>query len=211
MFDDHHEKKRHQLILEKVSKAMREDPKNWPSQMDRLGFTWFDDEDDQEEIEENEAIAENLNQEFLLAYFEGHVGLTDRVLNAYQHEKDSDSPNYPLIRRYFKEGNENLKELILLGLGKNPTDSDLLSDLGFFHEYNDILADLIRFYLAACVKETDLSKFEHLVLNFFYDTAPDGFDALQELRQRFDPCSDKRRVINKIIDQHNSEPECIAF
>jgi hypothetical protein len=211
MFDDDYEKKKHKLIFEKVSKAIREDPENWESQLEQLGFTWFDDEDDQEEIEENAATADSIDQEFLVAYFEGHVKLTNEVLDAYQREKNSASPNYPLIRRYFRKGNENLKTLILFGIQKNPTDLDLISDLGFFHEYSNILTELIQVYLKACTEETDLGEFERLALNFSYDTEPDGFDALHELRQRFEPGSAKGKVIKRILQEQISEPACVEF
>ena len=49
------------------------------------------------------------------------------------------------------------------------------------------------------MKEKDLGKFEELTLSFYYGTDPDGYDALHELSERFDPYSDKGVVITRII------------
>ncbi len=175
MVDDDFEKFKRKMMFEQVSKVFKENPKNWADQLEDLGFTWFDDEFDQEEIEENSAKPENLNQELLVAYFEDSVKYSKDVLNSYLSEKESSKPNYPLIRKYYKSGNENLKRLIISGLERNPTDIGLLYDLAFFHEFNNILSMLIFHYLNACEEEQDIKKFEQIVLNFYYDTEADGF------------------------------------
>jgi hypothetical protein len=209
--DDDFEKLKRELIFERVSKAIEKDPKNWTSQLEDLGFQWFDDEDDQEEVEEELAKPENVNQEFLVGYFEGYINLSDQVLYSFFAEKNSSTPNYPLIRKYFKKGNENLRRLLIYGLEKTPTDIDLLNDLGFFSEFRNILGDLIQFYLKACKEEKDMSKFEELVRDFYYYTEPDGFDALYEIEHQIPPESDKRKIIEKTRQELELESESIKF
>ena len=211
MSDDDFEKLRRELVFEQVSKAIRENPKNWASKLEELGFEWVDDESGEEEVEENIAKPENLNQELLVAYFEGAAKLSDQVLDTYLAEKESATPNYPLIRKYFKRGNEHLRGLLIFGLERRPTDIGLLNDLGFFHEFRSILADLIHYYLKACKEEHDMSNFEELVLSFYYDTEPYGFDALYELEQHIAAGSDKAKIVQKIRQGQKLEPECVKF
>lgn len=211
MSDDDFEKLRRELVFEQVSKAIKEDPKNWASKLEELGFEWVDDESGEEEVEENLSKPENLNQELLVAYFEGAAKLSEQVLDTYLAEKESATPNYPLIRKYFKRGNEHLRRLLTFGLEERPTDIALLNDLGFFHEFRSILADLIHYYLKACKEEHDMSNFEELVLGFYYDTVPDGFDALHKLEQHIAPGSDKAKIIQKIRQGQKLEAESVMF
>jgi len=211
MSDNDFEKLRRELVFEKVSKAIKENPKNWASKLEELGFQWVDDEYDEDENEENLAKPENLNQELLVAYFEGGMKLSDQVLDTYLAEKESATPNYPLIRKYFKRGNEHLRRLLIFGLERKPTDIGLLNDLGFFHGFRNSLADLIHYYLEACKEEHDMSNFEELVLSFYYDTVPDGFDAFYELERHIAPGSDKARIVQKIRQGQELELECVKF
>ena len=192
MIDDDYEKIKREIVFEKAAKAIKEDPKNWIKQLEDIGFEYFDDGyGDEEELEEKLAKPENPNQELLVDYFEGDIELSDQMLDAFLTEKDSDSPNYPLFRKYFKSGNENLKRLIISGLKRSPAAIGLLSDLAFFHEFKNILSELIEYYLIACDHEQNLQNFEKLALQFYYDTDPDGFDALYELSEKYRPDSDK--------------------
>ena len=154
---------------------------------------------------------ENLNQELLVAHFEGAVKSSEQVLEAYLAERASPTPNYALIRKYFKRGNNHLKELLIFGLEKRPTDIGLLNDLGFFHEFGSVLAELIHYYLKACQEEHDMRNFEELVLSFYDDTVPDGFDAFYELEQHIAPGSDKAHIVQKIRQEQALEPECVKF
>ena len=126
MSDDDFERLRRELVFEQVSKAIKENPKNWASKFVELGFQWVDDESG-EEVEENIAKPENLNQELLVAYFKGAAKLSEQVLDTYLAEKESATPNYPLIRKYFKRGNEHLRRLLIFGLERRPTDIGLLT------------------------------------------------------------------------------------
>ena len=83
-FKDDPEKIKNELVAD----AIKKNPKNWGSKLEELGFTWVDDGyGDEEEIEEKLAKPTNQNQEFLLAYFDGHVNPSVQVLDAYLTEK----------------------------------------------------------------------------------------------------------------------------
>ena len=213
MFGDDSEKEKRKEVFEKVAKAIRENPKNYVEKLAELGFTWFDDETDDEAEEERAATIRNDNEKFLVAYFEGETKLSDQVLDAFLAERDSGNLNYPLFRRYFKRGNDNLKQLVLYGLEKHPTDTELLSDLAYCHEFRNILDELIEAYLCACARENDMDRFSELVMSFYLDTEPDGFDALHELEQACSPGSDKWKVIQSVRKQieSDSEPHDIRF
>jgi hypothetical protein len=209
--DDDFEKARREVVFEQVSKVIRENPKNWAKKLEELGFQWVDDEYDEDEVEENSARPENLNQGLLVAYFDGAVKFSEQVLEAYLAERASPTPNFPLIRKYFKRGNEHLRRLLIFGLERRPTDIGLLNDLGFFHEVSSILADVIHYYLKACKEEHDMRNFEELALSFYYDTMPDDFDAFYELEQHMAPGSDKAKIVQKIRQEQALEPECVKF
>jgi hypothetical protein len=212
MIDDDYEKIKREIVFEKAAKAIKEDPKNWIKQLEDLGFEYFDDGyGDEEELEEKLAKPENPNQELLVDYFEGDIELTDQLLDAFRSEKDSDSPNYALFRKYFKRGNENLKRLLISGLKRSSADIGLLSDLAFFHEFKNILSELIGYYLIACDHEQNLQNFEQLALQFYYDTDPDGFDALYELSEKYGSDSDKGKIVREIVRRQESEPDSIDF
>ncbi len=212
MIDDDYEKLKREIVFEKVAKAIKEDPKNWIKQVEDLGFGYVDDGyGDEEELEEKLAKPENPDQELLADYFKGDIELSGQMLDAFLTEKDSDSPNYPLFRKYFKSWNENLKRLIISGLKRSPADIGLLSDLAFFHEFKNILSELIEYYLNACDHEQNLKNFEQLALQFYYDTDPDGFDALYELSEKYGPDSDKGKIVREILRRQESGPDSIVF
>jgi hypothetical protein len=130
-------------LVAKVSQVIRADPKNMASNLEKLGFAWVDDGyGDEETAEEDATTPQNALQKYLSAYFEGTIELGSEVLDAFTIEKNSDDPNYPLIRRYFKQGNLPLKRLLLFGLQIEPTNIDLLSDLAFLHEFRPLLQEL---------------------------------------------------------------------
>jgi len=57
-------------------------------------------------------------------------------------------------------------------------------------QLEDLLSELIGYYLIACDHEQNLKNFEQLALQFYYDTDPDGFDALYELSEKYGPDSE---------------------
>jgi hypothetical protein len=211
MSDDDFERLKREIIFDRVAGTIKEDPENWADRLEELGFQWFDDEDDQEENEEAAATPANQNEQLIVDYLEGTKEPSEKVLAAFIEETESENPNCPLFRRYFKKGNPNLKKLLMYGLGKNPNDMGLLGDLGYFHENRNILGNLIRSYVKACEIEQNMANFEKLVLSFCYDTHPDGFDAIAELDQHYPPESTKGKILKKIRQEQEMEPEVIKF
>jgi len=197
---DGYEKIKNEIIRDKVNDIFRNHPKDYIAKMEELGFKYYkDDNEDEEEIEERNAKPENQRQRDLVAYFENKTKLTKKIFENYSKEKAAENPNYPLIRKYYKEANQNLKSLLLYGLDNFPGRIDLLFDLSFFHEFKNILSVLITYYTQACVDQDNLDTFSELARDFYYSTNPDGYDAYFALRDLFEPETDKRKVIDFLI------------
>jgi len=196
---DDYEKLKTEITRDKVNEIFRSHPKDYIAKMEELGFEYFEDDDDCEEIEESNAQPENQRQRFLVAYFEGRKKLSKKIFESYSEEKTTENPNYPLIRKYYKEANKNLKSLLLYGLDNYPGRIDLLSDLAFFHEFKNILNILITYYTQACIDQGNLETFSELAKDFYYSTNPDGYEAYYALRELFEPETDKRKIIDFLI------------
>lgn len=193
-----YEKLRDEIVVDKVNEIFRTHPDNYIAALEEIGFEYHE-EDDYDEIEERNARPENQNQKDLVAFFKGEKKLSDRILHQYFEERDSEFPNLPLIRPFFKEANQNLKSLIVYGLDRYSGSIDLLSDLAFFHEFENILRLLITYYTSACVTQSNLETFTELAWDFYYSTNPDGYEALYALRELFDPDTEKRKIIDSLI------------
>lgn len=202
---DDYEKLKNEIIRDRVNEVFRNHPKDYVAKMEELGFEYFDDDDDYEEIEERHAIPENKRQRELVAYFDGKKKLSEKILKSYSDEKAAENPNYPLIRKYYKEANQNLKALLLYGLDNYPGRIDLLSDLAFFHEFENILSLLITYYKQACIDQGNLDTFSELVKDFYYSTNPDGYEAYYALRELFESETDKRKIIDFLIAEEEEE------
>jgi hypothetical protein len=196
---DDYAKLKNEIIRDKVNEIFRNHPKDYIAKMEELGFEYFEDDDDYEEIEERNARPENQRQRDLVAYFENKKKLSKKIFESYSEEKAAESPNYPLIRKYYKEANKNLKSLLLYGLDNYPGRIDLLSDLSFFHEFENILSILITYYTQACVDQENLDTFAELSKDFYYSTNLDGYEAYYALRELFAPDTDKRKIIDFLI------------
>ena len=207
---DDYEKLKNEIIRDKVNEIFRKHPKDYISKMEELGFEYFEDDDDSEEIEERNAKPENQRQRDLVAYFENKKKLSKNIFESYSEEKAAENPNYPLIRKYYKKANQNLKSLLLYGLENYPGRIDLLFDLSFFHEFENILSTLISYYTRACVDQQNLETFSELAKDFYYSTSPDGYEALYALRELFEPETDKRKIIDFLIaeeeERESSQP-----
>lgn len=169
--------------------------------MEELGFRYFEADDDSEELEERNAKPENQRQRDLVAYFENKEKLSKEIFENYSEEKAAENTNYPLIRKYFKEANKNLKSLLLYGLDNCPSRIDLLSDLSFFHEFENILSILISYYTKACLAQGNLDTFTEIAKDFFYSTNLDGYEAYYALRELFEPETGKRKIIDSLITE----------
>jgi hypothetical protein len=195
-----YQKLKNEIIRDKVDEIFRTQPDNYISALEKIGFTYYDD-DDPEEIEEKNAKPENQDQKDLVEYFEGGQELSETILASFFKVKDAKEPNLPLIRKYFKKANQNLKSLILYGLDHYPARIDLLSDLAYLHEFEKILSTLIKYFTRACTSEMNLETFTELSQDFYYATIPDGYEALYALRDLFELNTDKRKIIDFLIQE----------
>ena len=66
-------------------------------------------------------------------------------------------------------------------------------------------------HLIACDHEQNLKNFEQLALEFYYDTDPDGFNALYELSEKYGSDSNKGKIVREILRKQKSEPDSIDF
>ncbi len=170
----------------KVVKELEEcsDPIEKREKLLESGFEFFDDEgsgEANEILEEQSAKPETDRQHKLVSFFEGTDDPSLEILGYFTDEKYSDDINYPLIRRYFRTSNQQLKRMILYGLEQDPLNTGFLSDLMFFNEYKLDLKELIRFYYFACQESQDEVVFRELAKDFYESTHPHGYDAFYEL------------------------------
>jgi len=208
---DDYAKLKNEIIRDRVNEIFRNHPKDHIAKMEELGFEYFEDDyDDDEEIEERNARPENQRQRDLVAYFENKKKLSKKIFESYSEEKAAENPNYPLIRKYYKEANKNLKFLLLYGLDNYPGRIDLLSDLSFFHEFENILSILITYYTQACVDQANLDTFSELAKDFYYSTNLDGYEAYYALRELFEPDTDKRKIIDFLIAEEEEAERKIS-
>jgi len=172
-----------------IAEIFKNYPQDYRQRLEEVGFVWQDDETDllyeEEANEERQAVPETENQRYLVHFLERGGPITRHVIEAYLQERYTQTPNLPLIRKYFKQANVNLKAILLAGLSANPTDLDLLDDLSYFSEFDSMLGELIHFYKDACMRETDMERFSLLAQDFHMNTYDQGFDALYELHTIF--------------------------
>ena len=186
------------MIIDQVNEIFRAQPGNYKDALEEMGFEYHED-DDPEELEEKKARPRNRIQRELVEYFEGQRDFSEKIFLNYLQEKESPNPNYPLIRKCYKQANQNLRFLILYGLDHYPHRIDLLSDLAFFHEFERVLSLLITYYTRACLNQSNLKTFTSLAEDFFWATNPDGYEALLALRELFEPHTEKRTIIEFLI------------
>ncbi|WP_372682500.1 hypothetical protein [Desulfosarcina sp.] len=174
-----------EIHIAQVSEIMKNHPQDYRERLEEAGFAWQNEETDllyeQEAEEEGAAVPETDIQRRLVHFLNTGGIVTQQVLGAYQEERYSATPNLPLIRKYFKQANPNLKAILLKGLAANPTDPDLLDDLAYFSEFDGMLGELINYYTDACLQETDIERFSLLAQDFHMNTCEQGYDALHEL------------------------------
>ena len=201
-------------IQDEMSRIFKNHPNNPISKLEEIGFTYFDDEPDEEEQEEAVAKPENDNQKYLVSFFNGNISLSDKVLEIFLEERRHPAPNYPLIRKYFKAANKHLLSLIIYGLHHYPVLDELLTDLAYFHEYQKILSTVIDHFTIACDEQGNLETFSEIVMDFYYATIGDGYDALYALKERYPIENDKRKVIdflNDLEDAGADEDDDVKF
>jgi len=190
---------KNELVTERINEIFRKRPEHYRTELAMLGFEWLDDDCPDEVEEENNAAPENKDQELLVAYFNGEVELSDELVEVFLKEKLSNRPNYALLRRYFRQGNGNLKTLIYHGLEIDPTDDGFLNDLSLIHEFHPMLGELIERYTEACRIQEDLDSFSELAQDFFYNTTLDGYEAYHSLKEIYGSDTPKGKVIDSLV------------
>ena len=174
------------------------------------GFTFFDDGDDTETKEEKLAKPMNERQYRLVEYFDSNNPPLVKNLDDFISEKNSTSPNYALIRRYFKAGNLSLKKLLLLGLESDHGNVSMLSDFLFFNEFCFNLSELITVCTRGCIAIEDLNDFK-LISNRFYNYAIDyGYDAYAALLENIEITVTKKKAIKALIVDQNNDGVCFS-
>jgi len=118
--------------------------------------------------EEKVAVPLSPNEKKLVKYFEGTQTPTEAMLELWIHEKwVSNETNFPLLRRYMRQGNAQLEKLLLSGLKQNPGFVELVQDMMDMYEYKPENADrstLINALVAACDAEKDVVIFEDFLM-----------------------------------------------
>ena len=210
---DDYQKLKNEVIVDRVNKIFRKHPDKYIQKMEETGFVYYEEED-LEKIDEDNAVPENKRQEYLIAYFEGETELSERVLTAYLEERESENSNRPLIRKYYKKASDRLKTLLFFGLNQSPTCMNILNDLAYFHEFSNILDDLVKYLISACRIEPDILKFSELIQEFYSETKTDGYDALSRLKELFPIDTEKGKTVAffeaELLKQHQ-EPDNLEF
>jgi hypothetical protein len=197
-------KLKNEMIRDKVEDIFQTQPEHWGKALEEIGFKYVEEEDP-EEIEERKARPRNKAQRDLVAYFEGQKEISEDLLATLITERYKKRPNLPLIRKYFKSANQRLKALIIWGLDRYPASLQLLSDLTYYHEFENVLRLLIHYYTDACVHQANLKTFTELAKDFYYATDLDGYNALYALRDLFEPGTEKRTIIDFLIAEEEGE------
>ena len=210
IWKEEYEDIKNEILMDKVSDTIKKDPKNWRNNMEEIGFTWIDDSQDEIEEEKN-ATPMNGSQEYLVAYFEENIIFNNKLIEIFIKETESENPNYPLFRKYFKAGNTRLIHLLMSGISCLPTNQVLLSGLSYFHENRNILTRIISAYTDACCEENNTKRFKELCIDFINDTNPDGYDALAELKLISHKNREKLLVLEEIIQMIHAQDEVIEF
>jgi hypothetical protein len=189
------------IIRNEVKRVFKKHPHDYISKLEELGFEYYDDDgEDIEEQEEALARPKNPNQEYLVSCFDGDIPLSDRSVAIFLEERNSRTPNYPLLRKYFKSANTNLLAMVTHGLELDPVSNELLSDLAYFHGFQNQLNLLIKYYSQACEKQEDLNAFTELAKDFYEAVIPDGFNAYYALRDLFNSDTDRRKVVDFLVE-----------
>ena len=196
-----------------LAAAFRHASHNMIEEIEKLGFTYVvDDDEDAEEItEERVARPQTDFQRALVSYLDGEGIPSERLLELWREETWRENSPFPLWRRYFRTGNAQLKKLILFGLDQCPTTHDLLDNLSVLHSFVPIPKELLCRYTLACDLENDPERFCELAQDFDAGGASFGYDALDALRARYIDNDVKKKIIDVLFVDRERHEKGIAF
>jgi hypothetical protein len=201
-------------IVDAVAKLLRRRPSDMTDKIEKLGFEWCVDENENadEIAEEKVAWPANENEKRLVSFLESRAEPDDGIVALWRQETQKDDASVALWRRYFRAGSAQLKKLILFGLDTYPCDQILLMQFGFLHEFIPMHREILARYTRACDQETDLKKFAVLAQDFDEATESLDYDALEALRERYAADPSKRVVIAELMKERaKPENEVISF
>jgi hypothetical protein len=186
---------------------------NAVEEIEKLGFTYVVDEnEDGDEIdEERSARPITADQISLVSYLESTVSPDEDWLTLWRSETMLDDTPFALWRRFFRAGNTQLKNLLLFGLDRVPTDRGLLAQLAFLHGFLFMPKELLARYERACDQENDPQRFRALAQEFGETTDSFGYDALAALRERYTADPAKTAVIDMLFAEMARGEEGISF
>jgi hypothetical protein len=199
--EDESDRQKFEKQAEAVSRLFRHKPYNLIKEMEKLGFTYVVDEnEDAEEIAEERATrSTTANQAALVSFLEGAGAPDEHWLALWRDETRKDDALFPLWRRYFRSGSAQLKNLILFGLDRTPTDRALLDDLAFLHSFLPMPKELLARATLACDQENDPQRFKELAIAFDDNASSFGYDALIALRERCAGDPAKAAIIDELL------------
>jgi hypothetical protein len=97
-------------LFKDTQDLLRNETNNLHSKMTSLGYEYcYEEGIDIDVIEEQKSKPKNANQSNLVLYFTDKNEPNEDILNKFLIEKYKANPNYPLFRKYFRQG--NLKRL----------------------------------------------------------------------------------------------------
>ena len=172
-----------------------------------LGFEYIEEEcDSTEKQEEDNAKPLNSRQKILAKYFDDNSCLSSDIIEYFITEIEGDDTNYPLFRKYFKQGGESVFMLLKEALAIYPSRSSLINALGFFSEHNkNAFSELVSAYNNACKIEKNISFFEELVKDFYMNVSHHDYDVFLSLRGVCQNDKQKLSVVKKIEEDLNVE------
>jgi uncharacterized protein len=203
--DSNYSKVAFEARAEAFDKIIRERPHDWQKKIEELEFDRvIDGLYENERAEEEKAKPENKAQELLVEYFDGRINYSHEILQAYVKETADKSYYLPLLRKYFKAGNQFLENLLFEGLKLNPADIELLSDLSFLNNYKPILRKLIEAFTKGCLV-CDLEIFEDMAMDFEEYTCDEDYDAYSALKDNPALSKKKLAIVKRLMKEREED------
>ncbi|MDA9983006.1 hypothetical protein N9H39_09825 [Gammaproteobacteria bacterium] len=84
---DDYEKLKYEMKRDKVSEIIRNHPRDYIAKLEEIGFEYYEDDEDEEEIEERNAKPENQRQKELVDYFENRKEFSAQIFKFYSEDK----------------------------------------------------------------------------------------------------------------------------